>query len=210
MAAPPEKTLKDLNGKWVMNKSLSDDTDSILQMQNIGWLLRKAIGLATITLTITEYTEDKVTHVDTKNTLTGNIKGTTELRSLDWTWRDHEDGIFGKLKGRTRWIRLGDLKAGDGTEESDLPFLTGGWEGGLDDDHVQSYVESRTDTWTANQIWGFEDVAGVRRHVRHVVVRKGDDWKQARLVYDFTGPAAAAAGTKKEEEEDDGLAYGDK
>ena len=28
---------------------------------------------------------------------------------------------------------MSDLKAGDGTEETDLPFLTGGWEGGLDE-----------------------------------------------------------------------------
>lgn len=26
---------------------------------------------------------------------------------------------------------------------------------------------------------------GERYHVRHIVVRKGDDWKQARLVYDY-------------------------
>ncbi len=62
---------------------------------------------------------------------TGGIKGTEELRSLDWTWRDHEDGIFGKLKGRTRWVKLVDLAAGDGTVESDLEFLKRGWEGEL-------------------------------------------------------------------------------
>ena len=97
---------------------------------------------------------------------------------------------------------LADLQAGDGTVESDIPFLTTGWEGGVSGEHVQSYVESKTNGWTANQVWGFEEIDGVRRHVRHVVVRKGDeDWKQARLVYDWQG-AAADAGV-----EDDGLAY---
>ena len=66
---------------------------------------------------------------------------------------------------------------------------------------MQSYVESTTDAWTANQIWGFEEVDEERRYVRHVVVRKADDWKQARLVYDWRGPA------EKKESEDDGLAY---
>lgn len=66
--------------------------------------------------------------------------------------------------------------------------------------HVQSYAESYNNGWTANQIWGFEQIDGKRRHVRHIVVRKGDDWKQARLVYDWHGSA-----TKGNDE--DGLAY---
>ena len=65
---------------------------------------------------------------------------------------------------------------------------------------MQSYVESKDKGWTANQIWGFEEVDEKRRYVRHVVVRKADDWKQARLVYDWLGPAS-------KEGEDDGLAY---
>ena len=36
-----------------------------------------------------------------------------------------------------------------------------------------------------SQVWGFEKVDDTRYYVRHVLVRKGDDWKQARLVYDF-------------------------
>lgn len=68
-------------------------------------------------------------------------------------------------------------------------------------EHVNTYVESYDKGWTANQVWGFETIDGNRRHVRHVVVRKGDDWKQARLVYDFQGSATAR------ESEEDGLAY---
>jgi len=47
------------------------------------------------------------------------------------------------------------------------------------------------------QIWGFEEVEGKRYYVRHVAVRKGADWKQARLVYDY----------QVESSGDDGLAY---
>lgn len=32
MAAPAEKTIKDLNGDWVMNKELSGDFDSLLKL----------------------------------------------------------------------------------------------------------------------------------------------------------------------------------
>lgn len=52
---------------------------------------------------------------------------------------------------------------------------------------MQALAESIGNGWTADQIWGFEEVNGERRYVRHVVARKGDDWKLARLVYDYKG-----------------------
>ncbi|KAL9130830.1 MAG: hypothetical protein Q9217_001082 [Psora testacea] len=214
MAAPPEKTLKDLSGKWIM--------------QNIGWILRQAIRLATVTLTINEYiSDDSLTHIDIQSYVylsrasstlrnfwprnnppktrvlitallnrvaTGGISGTTENRTLDWTWRDHSDAIFGELRGRSRWCKL--------SEVDDDEWLKTGWiepEG----DFVQSYVESDANGWTADQVWGFEMIDGNRYYTRHVVVRKGDDWKQARLVYDYHGSAVAESG------EDDDLAYGE-
>ncbi|KAI9850731.1 MAG: hypothetical protein M1830_006964 [Pleopsidium flavum] len=183
MAAPPEVTLKDLSGKWVMNKTLSDDTDPILQMQGVNWFLRRAISLATITLTITQYTSPDPphsTHIDIAQTATGGISGTTERRTLDWEVRGHKDGIFGEVRGKSRWVGLGELEKG-GMEE----FLRTGWtdEGG--GAVVQSWVESVGGGWTAEQVWGFEEIEGERYHARHVIVRKGDDSKQARLVYDF-------------------------
>ncbi|KAL9102755.1 MAG: hypothetical protein Q9163_002117 [Psora crenata] len=159
MAAPPEKTLKDLSGKWVM--------------QDISWIIRQAIHLATVTLTITEYTsDDSLTHIDIAQVATGGISGTTEKRTLDWKWRDHTDSIFGELRGRSRWCKLSEVE--------DDAWLKTGWidpEG----DFVQSYVESKTNSWTADQVWGFQMINGKRYYTRHVVVRKGDDWKQARL-----------------------------
>ncbi|KAL8741632.1 MAG: hypothetical protein Q9190_005779 [Brigantiaea leucoxantha] len=176
MAAPPEKTLKNLSGKWVMNKSLSDDTDKILQMQGVGWFLRKAISLATITLSITQYDKDGITHIDIAQTATGGIQGTTENRTLDWEYRDHKDGIFGEVKGRSRWVKLSDV--------DDDEFLKTGWDD-MDGEHIQAYAESKNNGWTADQVWGFEEVVDKRYYVRHVVVRKGDEWKQARFVYDY-------------------------
>jgi hypothetical protein len=40
--------------------------------------MRKAIGLATVTLHTKQYEEDGVTHIDIDQTATGGIKGTTE------------------------------------------------------------------------------------------------------------------------------------
>ena len=52
---------------------------------------------------------------------------------------------------------------------------------------IQTYVESKTDDWTADQVWGFEMIEGKRYHTRHVLVRNKDDWKLARFVYDYHG-----------------------
>ena len=156
------------------NKTLSDDTDRILQMvnppkyptsnlsiseaqqQGVGWWLRKAIALATVTLTIKQYTsDDGLTHIDIEQRATGGISGTTENRTLDWEYRDHKDGIFGEVKGKSRWVKLSDV-------EDDNEFLKKGWldEG---DKYVQSYVESVGNGWTANQVrssCGFGSVLG--------------------------------------------------
>ncbi|KAL8818090.1 MAG: hypothetical protein Q9223_003203 [Gallowayella weberi] len=176
MAAPPEKTLKNLAGKWVMNKTLSDDTDRILQMQGVGWFLRRAIALATITLTITEYIQDDLTHIDITQVASPGGITTIERRVLDWEYRDHTDKIFGEVKGKSCWVKLSDV--------DDDEFLKTGWDD-LEGEHIQGYVESKGGGWTADQVWGFEFIDGKRYYVRHVVVRKGDDWKLARLVYDY-------------------------
>lgn len=64
----------------------------MLTLQGVGWLKRKAIGLATVTMDITQYqappeggadTDAPVTHVDIAQTATGGIKGAfTTIQSL--------------------------------------------------------------------------------------------------------------------------------
>lgn len=62
-------------------------------------------------------------------------------------------------------------------------YLKDDWEAGSD--LLVSYVESRTDTWTALQVWGFAEVDGVRKHVRRVFSKKGSQEQRVKLVYDF-------------------------
>jgi len=187
MAAPPEKTIKDLSGQWVMNKSLSDDTDAVLALQGIGWWTRKAIGLATVTLHVKQYTaDDGITHIDIDQTATGGIKGTTELRELSWTFREHDDHIFGHLKGKSRWLNPADVP----DEWMKEDFLTadeekGGPNGEL---FVESYVENEEKGWTGDQIWGFAVIDGVRYYVRRVTIVKGDTTLKVRLVYNWYAP----------------------
>jgi hypothetical protein len=144
------------------NKTLSDDTDAVLTLQGIGWLTRKAVGLATITLHTKQYTDsDNITHIDIDQTATGGIKGTTEIRVLNWAERDHKDYFFGHLKGRSRWLANFDEI----------------------EDPIESYVVNAEKGWTAQQVWGFAIVDGKRYHTRRVVVTKGQEVSKVRLVF---------------------------
>ena len=177
MAAPPEVTINDLTGKYVMitptaptphtpshsrrarcpahhdqNKTRSTDTDAILALQGIGWFVRKTIALATITLAIRQYpdaADPSVMHIDIAQTLTGGIGATPEARVLDWTLRPHHDGIFGDLKGKSRFVGVGKLKEEGGWD--DVEWLSEGWEGG-GERLVQSWVANEGSGWTANQV----------------------------------------------------------
>ncbi|KAI9784094.1 MAG: hypothetical protein M1839_002598 [Geoglossum umbratile] len=186
MAAPEAVDMRALSG----NKTLSDDIDPILTLQGIGWFMRKAIEYATVTLHIKEYEEKRddstsVTHIDIDQTATGGIKGTSECRTLDWTEREHSDQIFGELIGKSRWQILEKIGG------PDAEFLATGWldevkKTGL----MESYVISDEGGWTARQacIWGFEEFEGKRYYARHVVVKKHEEVKKAKLVYDYIKP----------------------
>lgn len=112
MAAPSDVTMQNLNGTWVMNKTLSSDTDAVLSLQGIGWLTRKAIGVATITLSVKEWIEPNaddpanapITKIHIEQTATGGIKN-TESRTTDWRVREHKDRTFGKCSGQSRMVR---------------------------------------------------------------------------------------------------------
>lgn len=97
------------------------------------------------------------------------------------------------MRGRSHFVKLGELDQGEDTE-----FLKKGFEEGKVKDGgqgngegegqvIHSWAESVGGGWVANQVWGFEVVEGKRYYVRHVVVRKGKEVKRARLVYDFVG-----------------------
>lgn len=148
--------------------------------QGIGWVIRKAIGLATLTLTVKQYVDDKGdTHIDIDQTATGGIKGTSEHRTLNWGELEHTDHIFGTVKGRSRYVPLSEV-TDDFLKKGWLPEMSEG-----DAKMIQSYVESVGGGWTADQIWGFEEVNGERRYTRHALVKKGDQFQTARLVYDW-------------------------
>jgi len=172
------------NGKWTMNKTQSDPVEPILQLQGIGWIIRKAIGMMTVILIIRQSTDpDGIEHIDIVQPGAAGIKGTEEKRQIpkgdEKLWSDHEDHVFGHVKGYTQWRKLSDLSDTDEDEK----FLKEGW---IDADiFIDGTVESQGNGWTARQVWGFALIDGVRKYTRRVVVKKESSVVRARLVYDF-------------------------
>ncbi|KAI1082996.1 hypothetical protein F5B20DRAFT_578071 [Whalleya microplaca] len=205
MAAPATKTIKDLSGKWVLNKTLSDSIDPALALQGVGWLTRKAIGAATVTLHVKQYqgaplppstSPEPVTRIDIEQVVTAGMKGNAELRCLDFEFRDHKDWLFGHVRGQSKWVGADELAAlvadarSKGWVEGD--FVGEGWleaeeeKGGpAGETHVYNHVESLDAGWTAIQVWGFQTVGGERRHVRNVVVAKDGKYASIKLIYDW-------------------------
>ncbi|OQE07918.1 hypothetical protein PENVUL_c011G06142 [Penicillium vulpinum] len=110
MAAPKETTIECLNGHWVLNKDLTSETDPILKLQKIPWLIRKAFGFATIYLQISQYqtetseTGQSSTNIDFLQTATAGLAATKEERVLDWKISDHEDYFFGEVLAQSEFV----------------------------------------------------------------------------------------------------------
>lgn len=93
------------------------------------------------------------THIDIEQVATAGMKGTTEKRALDWTYRPHSDWLFGELQGRSRFNTIdGILKEGKekgAKEEEDAKHLAEGWlEETLKGEVVESYVDNDGKSWT--------------------------------------------------------------
>ncbi|ERF70186.1 hypothetical protein EPUS_00374 [Endocarpon pusillum Z07020] len=196
MAAPPKVTIDDLSGKFVMNRNLSDPIDPILTLQGLSWFLRKAISFATVTLSVHQYRKPaseepkQPIHIDITQRATGGISTTQENRVLDWSERDHEDRIFGKVKGKSRMFEgfgggengfkmegkggevderflKGDVDK-DGKTESEKAAGTEA-EGAEGDKTTQQEGEGTTSTATAATTSGWLDENSAR-HVQSWVV----------------------------------------
>jgi len=201
MAAPASVTIKNLEGKWVMNKTESDAFEGLLALQGISWLTRKAVCAATVTQTLSQSSvtgEDgqPTTQIVIDQAGVAGVKGTTETRTLDWQYRGHSDWLFGTVQGRSRYVTLAQIleeSKGKGDVEEDAKFAAEGWLAETEEgETVESFVDNEANKWTGWQVWGFADVKGERKFVRRITIRRKDnnEFKRVRLVYDYTGPLA--------------------
>ncbi|KAG9993002.1 hypothetical protein KCU78_g19115, partial [Aureobasidium melanogenum] len=182
MAVPDSVSLRNLSGTYYLNKSLSDSTDATLQMQGIGWIVRQAVKFSNVTLHVKQFVDDKgLMHIDNEQITTGNIRNLEE-RIIDYQWREKDDRVFGKVNGRSRYVKL---------DEIETDYLKQGWDEQFlaqsENEVVQVFVDSvgKKPNWEAEQVWGFEIVDSQKRHTRRIVVRKGKEEHHIRLVYDW-------------------------
>lgn len=161
----------------------------MLEMQGVGFIMRKAIGVATVTIHLKHYKgDDGLWRIDAQNNGSG-AKGNSEARVLDWKQRPHTDNIFGSVLGQTHFVTADKIK--------NDAFLKEGWlegpeeaKGPNGESHIESHVINEERGWEVWQVWGFQLVNGERRHVRKVVCEKAGKRVQVKLVYDFNPYAA--------------------
>jgi hypothetical protein len=133
----------------------------------MSWLTRRAIAAATATLHVRHYKDDNnVEHIDIEQKIASGLPGTTENRTLDWTFRESSDFIFGPVLGKSRRVPV---------DEIDNEFLRNGWmpdtvEHGVIDAYVKSDTPKSKMTWMVEQ---------VRQHFRYIL---------ASLVYKTSYP----------------------
>ncbi|KAF4460128.1 hypothetical protein FALBO_13099 [Fusarium albosuccineum] len=209
MAAPASKTIEDLNGKWVLvsiapnsvsfkiwtlltlfppilqNKSLSDSTDAVLALQGIGYLTRSAIGLASITNHLNQYTGSsevpdlsgtEFTYLENVQTASG-LKGFEDTHCLDNQPREATNWLFGTVTNHVRWATPEDI-----SDE----FLIKGW---LDEVEGKTLIltvsENKNKGWTLTKATGFQIINGERHYCERGVVEKGSKRAEVLLVFDY-------------------------
>lgn len=128
---------------YSQNKTLSDSAglDAVLICQGVGWLLRRAIAIASITAHTYQTEEDGVVTITIHNTSNGGIKGTTEVRHLNGKPTEHTDYIWGHVLGSSRYVATRDLKD---------DFLKTGWLSETSDGEcIENTIEALDGSWTS-------------------------------------------------------------
>ncbi|KAM0323355.1 hypothetical protein ACHAQA_008948 [Verticillium albo-atrum] len=191
MAAPPQATIRDLNGTWRMSKTLSDDLGPSLALQGMPWILRKAVSFATITGKLSQtQDENGITNIAVQQTATGGIKGEDEKHKLDGAENIHGSMAFGAQHVRSNWLDLKTAKPLSLGGEPLDPFLLQGWleeEQAGQPGHITVNVFNERAGWKADQVWGFAEIDDKRYRVAKLLVRKGEETAPVRVVYEWVG-----------------------
>ncbi|KAJ6264632.1 hypothetical protein Dda_0781 [Drechslerella dactyloides] len=175
MAAPADKTAADMTGSYVMNRTLSGDTDKILSLQGVGWLLRKSLGLATVTINLTHKASDDVINI---HSVAAGVISTNEDLHLDGkAYERTKDKVWGNFQVTAQKKQLSEI---------DDEQLREGWAG---DEVIEVVADNKESKWTALQIWGFTDyeVNGKkeRRYFRRVRLTHSKGVTYSHMVYDY-------------------------
>lgn len=103
----------------IQNKSLSDPTDEMLNLQGVNWIKRKAIGAATITVFMKHTKNDNGPEcINISQAVSGRDPTAPEDRILDWAERTTEITLFGPCVTKAKRASV---------EEFDEDYLKEGW-----------------------------------------------------------------------------------
>ncbi|KAH6881840.1 hypothetical protein BKA58DRAFT_372266 [Alternaria rosae] len=192
MAAPPEVTMHDLTGSWLLNKTLSDSLDPAFVFQGIPWIIRKVISLATLTMKIAHSIDESgvptMIFTQAASVAIAGLSEETETRWLDGREKLHSSTLFGTSSARTRMICLDTATGYDGKPLDVLltkDFLREGKEG--EEEHLFDLVVHQTKGWVMEQIWGFGMLNGERRLLRVMGLKKGGQAVYCMAWYDWKG-----------------------
>jgi len=184
MSAPPILTIRDLSGKYILNKRLSDSTDKIFREQGVGWVSRWRLSKAQIvTAWIRHFRERGREYLEIDEMFHKRDSTTRERYALDGMPLELND-VCGRPAVSRGWrIRTTDIQD---------QFLKRGWVNdvlshGAIYTKVEGYVRGDLKRrWVEEQTMGFQDIAGDRRFVRHIkfTTEKGEVI-EVRLVYDY-------------------------
>ncbi|KAG9229043.1 hypothetical protein BJ875DRAFT_489273 [Amylocarpus encephaloides] len=181
MAAPASVSLQDLTGNFTLNKKLSSSPEAMLVLQGIGWVARKALSMAPITLHVKQFSEEGEAHVHIAQTAPGGIQGALERRAFNGKEVEYELPTIGKIKGRSSMVAL---------ESIDDSFLKKNWVLEAEGTLMRSCIDSVDNGWSANQVWGFQEIGGKRHYCRNIVLLSGKgkkDRKELLFIYDYLG-----------------------
>jgi hypothetical protein len=145
-------------------------------------------------LTVSHRIENGIFHVD----IVSIAPVTTIKDHFGMTWEDenHSDKIWGKCLRKSRMINPETfIMEGEGSEEDKSFLMAKKLKDSktdsrfLDDQLVHVWCVPLKGDWSAEMVWGFEEVEGERHYTRRAVVKNGEKVERVRLVYDYLGPS---------------------
>ncbi|KAJ3782248.1 hypothetical protein GGU10DRAFT_275948 [Lentinula aff. detonsa] len=179
MAVPASMTTLNLSGKFSINKTLSHPPEEILELQGVALLKRKAMGAATLTVTVKHNKNDSGEEcLSLEQTIAGLDLGEPEVKVLNWVEQTRDTKLIGTVVTKAKRVKVDEVENAYLKEEWSADTL----ENGCILVHV---APAGTESWSAEQTWGIGEVNGERRHVRRIAFAGPNKKLEHRFVYDY-------------------------
>ena len=193
MAAPSEKSLKNMTGQWFVATKLCQGFEQYLSLQGLPWWKRQFLHILTVKETHTQYKDGEgITHIDVALSISGGFGGNNENRIIDNKQHTVETEMLGTLLERCRWANLDEiedewLKEGWVYTDDELKNGGGGPNGEL---HIESHGSNASGAFSTVGLWGFVEIDGARYHCRKAIARRGKETCRVTGIYGYTGPVS--------------------